>query len=387
MKIAKVFIAIILLSSALVAYAFGGIAHNIVSSVATSQIQKIECGLLPSTIASQISTSEPWYCPINVEVYVEWLQWLPDMIIAALLAFLLSSAIFMAGVVLKSAKIRNFGMAEFYEAIVTSIIVGAFIYICAVMFGLLPGFYVGTINPYATAFSLISSTINSAQALYASLYNTYFDLAFATSISVSISGAGSGLVSSFINAIGIVPNIFVNAYSIVAQLLFMDPATAIGSLLVDGIYLLYAEYYLLLFFATAAIPVFLVPGVILRALVPTRALGGTMIAMAIGFYLIMPSLFSVAYYFTSTSVLQGMSQANAQASYISNTGAGTIGAISQSNPLAVSLQTIKNGLNGFWMLILFYPALIIAVTYSFIQQFAQLIGGSYRASSRIRSFI
>ncbi len=387
MRTAKTIVMFLLLCAAFMAYASASPLNNLVNNLANQQIQKIECGLLPSTIASQISTSEPWYCPINAQVYAEWLLWLPDMVIAALLAFLLSAAIFMVGIVLKSARIRNFGMAEFYEAIVTSIIVGAFVYVCAVMFGILPGFYVGTINPYATAFSLISSTINSAQSLYASLYHAYYDLAFATSISVSISGDGSGLFSSFLNIAGAVPNIFINAFAIVAQLLFMDPATAIGSLLVDGIYILYGEYYLLLFFATAAIPVFLVPGVILRALIPTRALGGTMIAMAIGFYLIMPTLFSVAYYFTSTSVLQGMSQANAQASYISNTGAGTIGAISQTNPLAVSLQTIKDGLNGFWMLILFYPSLIIAITYSFIQQFAQLIGGSYRVSSRVRSFI
>ena len=39
------------------------------------------------------------------------------------------------------------------------------------------------------------------------------------------------------------------------------------------------------------------------------------------------------------------------------------------------------------MLVLFYPVMIIAFVYSFIVEISKLIGGTYRATSRMRSFI
>ncbi len=349
-------------------------------------IGNCNCGLLPSTLAAQIQSNEPWYCPINEQVYNQWHQWLPLIIVATLIAFLISAVIFMTGVALNSSKIRNFGQSEFYEAIVTALVAVGFVYVSAVMFGVIPGTLVGAINPYATSFNLIASTIDSAQNMYASIYNVYMPLSYATSLDITFGGAGSGLLASAANLIGSVTQLFSSTLAPAAKILFLAPANALASFLVDGMSILYAEYYLMLFCSVASVPVFLLPGVILRAFLPTRAMGGTMIAMGIGFFFIMPSLFATAFYFTAPGIMSQMATANSNFAYLSNQPSAVTN-LSPTSPLVTDLQYAQSSLNGFWFMILFYPALIIAVTYAFVQQIAQLIGGSYRASSRLRGWI
>jgi hypothetical protein len=307
------------------------------------------------------------------------------MVIITLIAFMIAAIIFMAGVLLKSERIRNFGVSELYEAIATAVIVFAFVYVCAVLFGLTPGVFVGTINPYSTAFNLISSTIKTAQSVYLTLYNLYTGWSIPNSLSVTIDGPGSGVVSRLLGSYASSIEVFPQAFSVIVTLVILNPASAIAGFLADGMFVLYAEYYLLMFFAFASIPVFLLPGVVFRALLPTRALGGVMIAMAIGFYLVAPTLFATAYYFTAPTLQQNVNIANHQLEYLGLSRNNL--ALTPQSPLTLSLENTQFALNGFWMLILFYPSLIIAVTYSIIEQLANLIGGSYKATGRLRSFI
>jgi hypothetical protein len=355
------------------------------------------CGLLSGQIANTISQQEPWYCPISAEVTAQWEKWLPVMLIVTLISFLLSAIIVMAGQALGSTKVRNYGIAEFYEAIATAIIVAAFVYVCAVLFGLGPGILVANINPYVTAFHLIGGTITNAQSMYASIYNIYFFLSGTMSVKISISGPETGLLrgaggNGAVNAAtgaetySSYASSALNAYNFLVQLLFIEPANAISKLLLDGVAVLYGEYYLLVFFEVAAIPCFIIPGVIFRALLPTRGLGGVMIAMGIGFYLVMPSLFATIYYFTAPSFLTQSNIANSQIKSLPLSG-GMI--TSPQSPLVQDFNNSQSALNGFWMLILFWPILIIAFTYSFVTQLSQLIGGTYQSAAmgRLRRFI
>ncbi len=332
------------------------------------------CGLVSGPIATQITNNESWYCPINQQVYSQWSSSLPWAMIVIMISFCIAAIIFMTGVVLNSNKIRNFGIGEFYEAIATTIIVAAFLYVCAVIFGLLPGVLVGNINPYATAFNLIGKTISTAQQMYTALFNVYLSLSFTTTpqISLAVGGETIGLQS------------FINIYSVPVTIFFLDPAVAIARFLAEGITALYAEYYLMLFFSVAAIPAFLIPGVFFRSIFPTRAFGGILIALAFGFYLIMPALFSVAYYFTAPAVQRDMAVATLQVTKLSYTDQN---ALSATSPLVQQLFNVKSSLNGFWLLILFYPSLIIAITYTAVQELANFIGRASSINSRMRSFI
>jgi hypothetical protein len=163
-------------------------------------------------------------------------------------------------------------------------------------------------------------------------------------------------------------------YVVPLQVLVIDPLLTLGQQLSDGIAALWAEYYLLLFFSVASIPVFLVPGIILRAIFPTRALGGMLMALAIGFYLVMPTMFAVAFYFTAPGVAQTLQIAASQSSRFAN--GVDVSSLSTTSPVVTQMQSTQSALSSFWLLIFFYPLFITATTYAFVTQVAQLIGGA-----------
>ncbi len=340
------------------------------------------CSSLPIPVQQQVQIASlaPWYCPINNQIASIWKGDLPIAEIALLIAFSIASMIFAVGAGIKSDRIRNFGIGELYEATASAIIIILFLFVSAVMLGLIPSFVVGTINPYATALHLINNTVNTAESAYTSLFNIYITDAEYTSVFATIT-------LTLLNTPSLVISVNPDYYRLPILLFFMEPAVVVGDLLIDGITALLAEYYLLIFFATASIPVFLVPGVIFRALFPTRAFGGMLIAIALGFYLVAPTLFALVYYFTAPNLLSNMQITSAQLSrFGAGTGAETNG-LTSTSPLPELLQNVNSEMSSFWLLILFYPALIIAVTYAFITQVSNFIGGAIYTGSRLRSFI
>jgi hypothetical protein len=154
-------------------------------------------------------------------------------------------------------------------------------------------------------------------------------------------------------------------------------------LLVEGMLALTAEFYIILFFMYVAIPVFLIPGIIFRAILPLRSVGGMLIAVAIAFYLVMPTLFSVAYYFINISVISNLEATAAQitvdsAGTLAQTNAGT-----SSSPLAIDVNALQSQMGSFFLSVLFYPALILGLTYFAMTTIADFIGGVSKTSSRM----
>ncbi|EQD51073.1 conserved hypothetical protein, membrane, partial [mine drainage metagenome] len=211
---------------------------------------------------------------------------IPIALIVVMLAFLIAGGIFMVGAGIKNNRIRNFGIGELYEAAASAIMVALFVYLSAVIFGLIPGIFVGAINPYALSLHLITTTINSAENVYSGLFSVYDYDMYLSTLSVVVGAPGAPQL----NITGTV----INFALLPLDIYFIEPTVVVSGFIYDGIMALYAEYYLIVFFAIAAIPVFLIPGVILRVLMPTRALGGIMISLAAGFYFVMPLLFAVA---------------------------------------------------------------------------------------------
>ncbi len=336
------------------------------------------CASLPSSISGALG-GYTWYCPINYAIYQQWQTELPIAVVAVLLAFSIASIAVMIGIAFKSDRIRNFGIAEIYEAIASAIIVGIFVYVCAVMFGVFPGILVGAINPYATALNLITSTLGTAQNLFSSIYNVYYVLKWVLAQDITYSsayGASFSLQSTL------------SFLTLPLSIGFLDPARAIAFFLVDGMLALWSEYYVLVFFSIAAIPVFIVPGVVFRAFLPTRALGGTMMAIGISFYLVMPSMFAIAFYLTSPSVQSSMSASAAQMNrFGSDASSAAANAAGPDSPLAMQLQNVQANMSSFWLLVLFYPALIIGMVYATIAQFSSFLGGTYGNANKIRSFV
>ena len=335
------------------------------------------CALLPASVQSTIETQTPWYCPINQQMYLNWQSDLPIALVAVLISFAVASIIFMVGAATKNDKIRNFGVGELYEAIASTIIVGLFLYVSAVMFGLLPSIFVGPINPFATSFHFILVAIYSAQQLFASLYHVVMLDSYYSSINVAVTFPITGTA---------LPNIL-KMVSTPLTIFIIEPAEVLSALISDGMVALYAEYYLLLVFAVAAMPVFLAPGVVLRAIFPTRALGSMLIALAFAFYFVVPALFSVAFYFTIPTMFRDISQVTTQISGFSNGASSIYNSISASSPIVLQLSNVESAMNGLWLMMLFYPFLIIGIAYAFAVEVARFLSGSAQMTGRLRGFI
>ncbi len=338
------------------------------------------CGLLPPGLAHNITINAPWYCPINQQMYNAWEGDLPIALIVVMIAFLIAGSIFAVGAGLKNDRVRNYGIGEMYEATASAILIGIFLYVSAVMFGLLPSAIIGPINPYATALNLMTSTISAAENVYTSLYHVYYYYQLLSSVSVNV-------VIPDINGKIPVQEVLLAPLQLYWDILVIEPTVVISSFITDGILALYAEYNLIVFFSLAAIPAFLIPGIIFRAIIPTRALGGIMIALAMGFYFIMPTLFAVAYYFTAPHMTTLLNDAALQLSRFSLSKSSFNTQINPSSPIVTQISGVKTAFSGFWLLILFYPTLIVAITYAFVVQVADLIGGASRMGGKVRGFI
>ncbi len=329
---------------------------------------------LPGGVAA---LSAPWYCSqINEAVGSIWSRWEPIAVITIMLAFMIAAVIFMIGVAIRNEKIKNFGMGEIYEAVATALIAIFFLTLAAILFGVIPAYTVGSINPYNTSLTYIGSTINSSSAVLTSILNVVMIDYFYNSVGMTVSiGTAPQLSKVANNVADAAPLILV---------FVLEPAKVIGSLLVDALMALNAEFYLILFFMYIALPVFLIPGIILRAIFPLRSIGGMLIGAAFAFYVVMPLLFSVAYYATNTSQLQML---NSAAASIQANGSGVLAetnALSPTAPLVVEMSNLESSMGGFFLSILFYPALILAICYTAMTTIANFIGGAARSSGKLK---
>ncbi|MGC8629086.1 MAG: hypothetical protein ACP5T4_02650 [Candidatus Micrarchaeia archaeon] len=314
-----------------------------------------------------------WYCnQINVAAATIWKEWFPVAAAAVLFSFFIATIIFIAGIILKNQKIREFGIGELYEALATTIIVVIFLFLSAVMFGIIPSITTGNIDPYTTALDYLGKNINATMALEKALFNTYLIDSYYTSISLVIKVGPYTL-----------PNLAL-LFSVPILIDYLIPISSITSIILDALLLLYTEFYAILFFMYASIPVFLIPGILLRSIFPTRSVGGMMMAIAIGFYFLMPLLFSIAFYFTSASAL---SIINSQTQQIIADSQGTgieQNAMGPTSSLVLMVHNLASSMGTYWLSLLFYPALIIAITYESIIEIAQFIGGAAKRTAMLR---
>lgn len=311
-----------------------------------------------------INAIAPWYCSqIDQAAYKTFAEWEPVLLLAVLFSFMIAALIFMIGVAARNKKIVNYGIGEFYEAGASLIFVVFFMLIAALIFGILPGLYIG-VDPYNTSLTYIYNTINATQELLKALYNPAMVAYFYTSININVETLATATT-------------IINYLAPALEVLFIVPATALSTLLVEGLMVLYAEFYLIMFAMYASIPILLIPGVFLRSILPTRGVGGLLIGAAIGFYFILPTLFSIAFFFTSKGTMQAFVAATAQLNSIAQgSDAITNGAVPNGpNSIPQEINAIKSAMGSFWISVIFYPALILALTYFSITTIADLLGG------------
>lgn len=323
------------------------------------------------------------------EIAQEWTGDFTLALVAVLVSFIIATIIFMVGASFKNDKVRNFGIGEFYEAIATALIVGFFMFSVGILLNAVPqtlllstsslptsnsvvvASEVAAGNPYLSALGGINTTICNMEGVYDTALNGvsinfpwlgtsghgYKDLAEALSATYTItlpliSPTNPIPLLSYGIAIDKLPD----------QVQYAVPIQTLASLITDLLYLLWGEYYLLLFFSFVA-PVFMVAGIIFRAFLPTRSFGGMLIAIGMGFYIIMPILFSFVF---------------AQCT------PGSPGCLIPS-PAGNPLSVVSSQINQYWLVILLYPILVMSVTYAFIVEIANFIGASAQMGGRLRA--
>ncbi len=349
------------------------------------------------TPGGAIAVTAPWYCTsyngqpsIDTATQNAWSSWIPVALMLLTLSMMLGSVIFAFGIAFRNSKLRVFGMGELYEAFATGIFIAAFGVISASIFGFIPGLFVGAVNPYTTSLTYMHATIISAENLLTFLYYANFYAAMYASFQVNVAqGNAAGPLtasqSSLTTKFTYVKTMFPLVFGTGLNVLFIVPSTAISELIIDGLLFLYTEFYMLLFAMYAAIPILLVPGIVLRAFLPTRPIGGVMIAAAIAFYMVMPLLFSIATYFTSIGLLRSLNTQVAALETLTQTN--LLGnAATPSAPIVTQLGDVQSSMSSFWMSVLFYPSLIIVLTYYVMINIAELFGGFAHRTSVIGRF-
>ncbi len=319
----------------------------------------------------------PWYCKyINPSIISEWHKYFPLMMVAVMFSYSIAAVLFMFGVAFRNDRLRTFGTGELYEATATAMMAILFVFISAVMFGILPAVTAGPINPFDASLTYIATTLNTTYTTASHVF--YLGTLGYSYTSFKLEGEVGGFNFPTI------PPVWALAF----QYLFFWPSWVVVAFMFEAMLSLYTQFYLIIFFMYAAIPVFLVPGIIFRALIPTRNLGGMMIAMAIGFYFIMPTLFSIAYYYTSTNIYTQLSQSQTALNRYGASPSGLIdNSLSASAPLVSTIGQLQSTFGAFWLSILFFPALIIALTYALVTQIAEILGGMAKTSGRLRTLV
>lgn len=371
---------------------------------------------------------------IQGEICSVWSGMFPIALVAVLLSFTIAAIIFMVGTATKLDRLRNFGIGELYEAIATALIVGSFFLISGLILQTIPSTLINNLgsaaggtpsitvtDPYAVATNALLTTINETEWSYDCIINgntmigqdpalsggvpnpppsglsgcpfvsgenvnlggtagvqfqsvistDYAFVAAVTTQNIQINiGAGTGGTL----ALGLLTN-GISLLELFAQIEYVFPEGLVASFLIDGLYVLWGIYYLLIFFSVIG-PVFVILGIVFRAILPTRGLGGMLIALGMGFYLVAPTLLAFLY-------SPGVNP------YPSNLNASACGGIINGSfiPSSCSLfGTILSVMNGLWLQIIFYPILTIAITYSFITQMANFIGAS-ASTLTMRTFL
>lgn len=368
----------------------------IIFSVLVNYSSAASCGF--------VSATEP---QLQMEICYFWGGMLPVAIIAVLISFTIASFIFIIGTAAHNERIRNYGVGELYEAVATTIIVGMFFVVSGLILQTIPASVIyglgsaggsatpGISDPYVVATDSLTTTINTVQTQYDCILNgvPYPPTGACPFVSGQTApapppigpGPGStnfGYLSDYITQTtsislpseqsSAILTIALTLNQLYYYLEFVLPQSAIASFLIDGLYLLWGIYYLLVYFAFIS-PIFVILGIIFRAILPTRPLGGMLIALGIGFYLVAPTLFAFLYSPTANPYPVSLN----------------VGACSgPTAPNTCSLfGEILNLLNGIWLQVIFYPILVTAITYSFITQLANFLGASAQMGGRIRGFI
>jgi hypothetical protein len=306
------------------------------------------------------------------------------------------------GYAMDNSRLKNFGRDELVQSFINGAIVGSlFLFFSPAGLGtsIINGVVSGA-HANATCSSYMSTnyaicfaynylvgikpvTINNAS--YPSLLDSSLELLLPISgIYVTL-----GLISSVQLDFGVASISFAN---ILTPVLSQEDFIITG--LTFAIISIYAQSALLSVIAVVAVPLLLPVGLVLRTFYPTRKLGGTAIAIAIGLFAIFPLTYLLDAQITAnySGVINqaALSAFSIQADGFEG-GMLSLGALS-ANAISGPLQGLMSGLSGLvssfsglikellsWLALLivqvfFFPVLSVVLTITAVRELAKMLG-------------
>ena len=189
------------------------------------------------------------------------------------------------GKALQNRRIEHWGRDELLQAFINAAIVGALIGLIAILNSAVASLVPASTGLVCPMTGNATTAIGFAQCYIEDLSNKVFDI---SSLLLEVNA-----IVGFITSIGVSFIITVNPFS------GLSPIGSVLGTIIETLYLFYtalqAQYSLLYFIGAAALTTFLPVGLVLRCFFPTRRLGGALIAMAIGMYVVFPLTFVLDY--------------------------------------------------------------------------------------------
>jgi len=222
--------------------------------------------------------------------YGYW-DWLPLVGAALFASIALLAFIYIWATLFRDNNLISLVKLEFYEMVVTIMLV----FFLLMVVGFMTGLKVGSFMPAA----LIPSAVDPNMNIY-QLTEKYFNevgTSFADWLNLNyianvyVDQVASVTPYSRPMGIGLIASPMAGLASPIKQLLYNATSALSVAYVVN-----YAQYYTFLFATAAFLKYFLPVGIFLRAFTPTRRFGGSIIGVCMGFLLVFPLLITLTYF-------------------------------------------------------------------------------------------
>ncbi|MEM0159202.1 MAG: hypothetical protein QW393_00290 [Candidatus Micrarchaeaceae archaeon] len=216
-------------------------------------------------------------------------------LVIILTVFVVLGLVYAIGYAFRIDKLTNYVKTEILESIANLVLIAIFsggigvAFAASVFFANvgMAGLQEASISGLTTS----PTTVSSASAMYMQLCENYYSKllsVFGTVVTLYASSWFLGLLTSF--NIGLMPNGFGASFH---PFIGLDPTTLFFYLLQNvaiGIIIIYLAIIMLTWLIFYLFPIFLYAGILFRSFPWTRAAGGTMLAIFISFYIILPAI-------------------------------------------------------------------------------------------------
>lgn len=339
---------------------------GVCDSVATTAV----CMALGSTAPHKCQVSPSWYKPEVERVAGSWTVWGPIAAVAVLVAFLISALAYMLGIGFDLPELRMWAKSELFHALANAVLVAGLVMLVTVMtdegFAKILG---QNINPFNLAYGYLVPLADQLKTLYTTNYNINYPVeAFASLATYSNATGNTTYLLFFLKALLVEPLHLANHY------------------VIQALILTYFQIELLNFFQQTAFATLLPLGIFLRIFPFTRGTGGVLIAMAIGLFLVYPTMFGFISMMTEdeqalraamsgdTGSSVGVDMATYNACEHDVEGAANAGEAAADPAVISKISEYYSFLPPIVMKILFYPIIVFAVTFTFIKIASPLLG-------------